>query len=135
MSVKATITNDREVKQMLQKDFPNYARFAIANTASRVAFLGLERSESQMRKDFTLRNRYLVSTRPGRGALQFNRAIPHHDINKISSSWGSPAKIGRKDYEFLEEQEDGFSHSGPVPTESARISNAQKKRIRRISYL
>jgi len=130
MEFKATIKNDSEIRQTLSRDFPNFARFAIANTASRVAFLGMEKSETEMRRDFTLRNKYVVSSKPGGGALKFNRAIPHHDIDKIESSWGSPSKQGRRDYEFLEEQEDGFKHSGPVPTERARTAKNQRKKVR-----
>ncbi|MCK5600684.1 hypothetical protein KAR91_02375 [Candidatus Pacearchaeota archaeon] len=129
------IKDEKETKKIFSTDFPNYARFAIANTASRVAFLGVEKAEDEMRKDFFLRNKYIVGSKPGKGAVKFNRAIPHHDINKISSSWGSPEKQGRKDFTFLEEQEEGFTHSGPVPTEKARISKNQKKRIKRANYL
>ncbi len=127
-----SIKNETDTKKMFKQDFPNYARFAIANTASRVAFLGVEKAEDEMRKDFFLRNKFVVSTSPGKGAVKFNKAIPHHDISKIKSSWGSPEKAGSRDYSFLEEQEEGFTHEGMIPiAENARTSKSEKKPIKR----
>lgn len=130
-----TVNNKSETQDIFKNQFPNHARFAIANTASRVAFEGVKRAENKMRNDFILRNNYLVSSAPGRGAVKFNRAIPHHNISLINSSWGSPDKIGARDYSFLEDQETGFTHYGVVPTQQARISKSQRKRIKRINYL
>lgn len=115
---------------MFNKDWPNYVRFAVANTATRIVFLGLEKSEQQMRNDFTLRNKFLVSSRPGAGALKYNKAIPHHDISKITASWGSPEKRGQGDLEFLEEQEEGFLQKKFTPATYARKGSNRGKTIR-----
>ena len=128
------LVNEKEIKQLLSKDFPNYARFAIANTASQVAYLGIKKSEAILKNDFTLRNKFIVSSKPGAGAIKYNKAIPHHNISKITSSWGSPEKVGTKDYSFLEDQEDGFINDSPIPTKDARVSKKNQKKIRRRNW-
>lgn len=134
-ALNVKIVNEKETKKFLTQDIPDYTRFAVANTASRVVFLGLEKSEAQFRRDFILRNKFIVGTAPGKGALKFTRAIPHHDISKITASWGSPEKRGSADLSFLEEQEEGFTHKGVVPTEAARTSKSRAKRIRKANYM
>ncbi len=129
MSVK--IRNRKEVQQTIKQDWPDFTRFAVANTASRVAFLGMEKSEDQFRRVFNLKNKFLVGSKPGKGALKFNRAIPHHNINKITSSWGSPGKRGNSSLEFLEDQETGFSQKIFTPSTNARVSKNEKKKIKR----
>ena len=129
------LLNEKQYKKTIEKDFPDFTRFAVANTASRVAYLGMELSEKQMKHDFNLRNKFLVGSSPGKGALKFNRAIPHHDLRKIESSWGSPEKAGSKDYSFLEDQEEGFKNESAVPSDSARISKSYKKKLRKINYI
>lgn len=126
----ARVVNEREFKRTLTRDFPDFTRFAVANTASRIAFLGLEKSETQLRQEFNLKNRFLVSGTPGKGVIQFNRAIPHHDLNKITSSWGTPYKRGSTDLDFMEDQETGFTHEGSTPTLNARVGNNRNKVIK-----
>lgn len=133
--ISVKIRDEKQVRETIGKDIPDFTRFAVANTGSRVAFLGLEKSEDHMRHIFNLRNKFIVSSAPGKGALKFNRAIPHHDLDKIVSSWGSPDKIGSRDYSFLEDQEEGFTNTGAVPTKQARIAKSEKKRIRRVNYM
>ncbi len=131
MNVKATIVNERESEQYFGKYIPDSTRFAMANTASRVAFLGIEKSNDQFRKNFDLSNKYLIGSGPGKGVLKFNRAIPHHNLNKIESSWGVPPKRGSTDLDFLDKQETGFIHKGMTPGKNAYPSQDNKKAIKR----
>ena len=124
------IRNRKEIQRTIKKDWPDFTRFAVANTASRVAFLGMEKSEDEFRRRFTLRNKFLISSKPGKGALKFNRAIPHHNINKIESSWGSPEKRGSGSLEFLEDQEEGFTQRKFTPAINARVSKNEAKKIK-----
>ena len=132
--ISIKIKNKKEVKKYLDSGLPNAVRFAVANTASRTVFLGLKKSEKQMDKDFILRNKLLVSSAPGKGALKFNRAIPHHDISKITASWGSPEKKGSADLGFLEDQEEGFTNTAAVPAAVSRTSKSIKKRVKKKNY-
>jgi hypothetical protein len=131
MSVKATIVNEREAHLYFNEYIPDSTRFAMANTASRIAFLGIEKSNKQFRQEFDLSNKYLTGSAPGKGVLKFNRAIPHHNLNKIESSWGVPPKRGNTDLDFLEDQETGFTHKGMVPTKNAYPGRDGKKAIKR----
>lgn len=131
MSIRATITNERESREYFNQYIPDSTRFAMANTASRIAFLGIEKSNKQFRKEFDLSNKYLTGSAPGRGVLKFNRAIPHHNLNKIESSWGVPPKRGNTSLDFLEDQETGFRHKGMVPGENAYPGRDGKKAIKR----
>ena len=132
LSIK--IKNKKEFKKYLSNGVPNAERFAVAGTASRIVFLGLKKSEKQMDKDFILRNKLVVGSTPGKGALKFNKAIPHHDINKITASWGSPEKKGSADISFLEDQEEGFTNKAPVPAATSRTSKTIKKRVKKKNY-
>lgn len=129
-NIDVKIRNRKEFQTTLKKTWPDFTRFAVANTASRVAFLGMEKSENEWRRDFTLRNKFLISSKPGKGALKFNRAIPHHDLNKIKSSWGSPEKRGASSLEFLEDQEEGFTQRKFTPAINARVSKNEAKKIK-----
>jgi len=128
-SMTVKILNEADTKKMFKTDFPNYARFAVANTAVKVAFLGVEKAETEIRHDFNLKNKFVVGTSPGKGAVKFtgHRDVkPHHDLRKIISSWGSPAK-----YDFMEKQEEGFTHKGMIPyAKNARTSGSINRPIK-----
>ena len=129
--ITSKIKNEKQARDLYHKQFPDYTRFATANTASRVAFLGMEKSNDQFSRSFNLSNKYLRGSGPGKGVLKFNRAIPHHDLDRIISSWGSPYKRGSTSLDFLDEQETGFKHKGMVPTKNAYPGRNQKKGIKR----
>lgn len=135
--VNIDIVNKKEVEQLLKKGLPDSVRFAVAKTCTRVVFSGLEDSEDIIRDDFILRGGYVVSKSPGKGAIKYDKAIPHHDINKISATWGSVDKAGNKDYSFMEKQEIGFENEKkPVPNpKNARASSSEKRKVLRRAYL
>ena len=131
MSVKATIINEQEARQYFNQYIPDSTRFAMANTASRIAFLGIEKSNQQFRQEFDLSNKYLIGSGTGKGVLKFNRAIPSHNLSKIESSWGVPPKRGNTDLDFLVDQETGFTHKGMVPGKNAYPGRDGRKGIKR----
>lgn len=128
---KAEIKNKKSAELYFNKALPDSYRFAMAGTANRVVFEGIKKSNEQFKKEFTLSNNYLVGKTPGAGILKFNKAIPHHDINKISASWGVPEKRGQTDLEFMYDQEKGFQHDGMVPTKNAYPGQNKDRVIKR----
>jgi hypothetical protein len=135
--VNVKIVNKKEVDELLKRGLPNSVRFAVANTCSRVVFSGLKDSEGIIRDDFILRGGFVVGKSPGKGAVKYEKAIPHHDISKISATWGSVDKAGNKDYSFMEGQEEGFTNEKkPVPNpQNARAASSEKRKVLRRAYL
>lgn len=124
------ITNKKQAETYFKKSLPDSFRFAIAGTANEVAFEGIKKSNKIFQKEFTLSNKFLTGTAPGKGVLKFNKAIPHHNLNKIESSWGAPAKKGQSDLSFLVKQEDGFTSDKMVPTKNAYPSKNKDRVIK-----
>lgn len=137
LPLKIDIKNEREFKQMLAKGFPDSTRFAVSNAATRIVFHGMERSEEQIRDDFILRGSFVVGKSPGKGAVKYEKAIPHHDLSKIVASWGSVDKAGSKDYGFMEKQEEGFvNENKPVPNpKESRRGGSQAGKVLKAVYL
>ena len=147
-NLSCTIKNKTETQQFFNETVPNSVRFAVANACTKVVFLGLERSERQIRDDFILRGGYVVGKSPGKGAIKYQKAIPHHDLSQISASWGSVDKMGSRDYSFMEDQEEGFANEKkPVPnpatirrggTKTGKVSKAyylKNAQIKKLSEL
>jgi hypothetical protein len=128
---KATIKNKKQANNYFNRVLPDSTRFALAGTANVVAFEGLKKSNQQFKKEFVLSNKYLIGSAPGKGVLKFTKSKPHHDLNKIESSWGVPPKRGATDLDFLVDQETGFKHDGMVPTKHAYPSQNKNKVIKR----
>ena len=131
------IINEKQTKTLFKKVLPNSMRYAIANTCTRVVYKGLQNSEAQIKSDFILRGAYVVGKRPGTGAVKYEKAIPHHNIDDISAKWGSVDKVGSKDYSFMEKQEEGFTNENkPVPDpKTIRIGKSEKKKVSKRYYL
>jgi hypothetical protein len=127
----ATIKNQKKVEKYFNQALPDSTRFALSGTANVIAYRGVIKSNQQFKKDFTLSNKYLVGNGPGKGVLKFKNSKPHHDLNKIESSWGAHAKRGDTDLDFLVKQEDGFKHDGMIPTKHAYPSQNKDKVIKR----
>ncbi len=129
MANKTTKVSPKELKKLFHKDFPNYIRFAVANTLTAAVYKGMTYSEKWLYKNWITRNKFLLGGGPGKGAIKFNKAKPSHDVGTIWASWGSPKSVGSKNFEFMEDQEDGFRVKGSVPTKQARTSKNYKKKI------
>jgi|WetSurMetagenome_2_1015567.scaffolds.fasta_scaffold02367_18 hypothetical protein len=131
------ITNEKDAKDFFQKILPDSVRFSVANTCTRAVYSGMEASENEIRDDFILRGGYVVGKKPGRGAIKYDKAIPSHDIDKISARWGSVDKVGAKDYSFMQKQEEGFTNeTKPVPdAATARSGGTEQGKVQRKNYI
>lgn len=129
MSMKTTRVDSKDITKLYSQTFPNYVRFAVANTLTKGAFLGMRKSEQWIKRNWNLRNKFLLGGGPGKGAIKYDRALPSRDINSIFSKWGSVANVGSKKYDFMEKQEGGFNIKGTTPTNQARTGKNYKKRI------
>ena len=129
MANKTTRITLKQFQKLFKKDFPNYFRFAAANTLTSAAYKGMQHSEKWLSDNWIQRNKFLLGGGPGKGAIKYNRAKPSHDISTIWSSWGSPKSHGSKNFEFMLGQEEGFKTKGTTPANKARISKNYKKRI------
>ncbi|MHA1379297.1 MAG: hypothetical protein ACTSRG_13015 [Candidatus Helarchaeota archaeon] len=129
MATKVTKVNIKDVEDLFKRKFPNYVRFAVANTLTSSVYNGMQYSEKWLKKNWITRNRFLLGGGPGKGAIKFNKAIPSHDITRIWAAWGSPESVGSKDFRFMEDQEEGFKSKGSTPAKKARIGKNYRKRI------
>ncbi|MCK4501138.1 hypothetical protein KAU11_11625 [Candidatus Babeliales bacterium] len=131
MTIKTTKISNKDAKKLFSKTYPNFVRFAVANTLTSVSFKGMGHSEDWIKKNWINRNKFLLGGGTGKGAIKYNRAKPSHDLNNIWSSWGSPASVGSKNYKFMADQEDGFVSKGSTPTKNARVGKNYNKGIPR----
>ena len=129
MANRTTKVTPKELENVFKKQFPNYVRFAVANTLTAAAYKGMTNSEKWLHKKWITRNKFLLGGGPGKGAIKFKRAKPSHDLSTIWSAYGSPKNVGNKNFEFLEDQEEGFKAKGSIPTKKARTSKSYKKKI------
>lgn len=127
----ATIENQKQVEKYWNQTLPDTHRFAMSMTANDVAVEGVRKTNTIFKKKFNLSNKFLVGNKLGSGVIKFNKAIPHRDLSKISSSYGAPAKKGSSSLEFLVDQEDGFTSKTQAPTKNAYPSRNSKKVIKK----
>jgi len=131
MANKVTKITPKEAKTLFSKEIPKYIRYAAANTLTKAAFQGMRYSEIWLKNNWVNRNKFLLGAGTGKGAIKYNKAKVEHDLNNISSAFGSPKSIGSKNFEFLADQEEGFTAKGSIPTKKARVSKNYNKVIAR----
>jgi len=130
MSAKITFPNSDKFVKQLKNDIPDAARFAAANTISRLAYAGVVKSERSIKRKMKLRNKYTVGNKPATRGIKYNRAKPRRNMSLIHAEFGAI-----KSRSYLADQEEGFTHKGVTPANTSRTGKKYGRRINKKNYL